>query len=343
MTSAERGDLMRRAIMLSRRGYPAPNPHVGCVVARGRRILGEGFHACAGEDHAEVVALEQAGEAAKGSTVYVTLEPCAHHGRTPPCADALIAAGVRRVFIANMDPNPRAGGGAERLRAAGIDVQVGLMAGAATLANWKFICAHLLGRVHVTAKAAVTLEGFMAPPSGASGPISGSLAQRAGRLLRAECGAVLVGSRTVLEDDPRLTVREPKIACVPTRIVLDPDGALSGSERLFSEQGEIWRVGVPESGADVECPIWQGRFDLPWLAEELFRRGLTSVLVEGGPTTLGSFFEAGMVDSLELFVAPKWLGEGRKPWGEMPISRPMMQLQRARRLRNDVQLSYTIL
>lgn len=304
---------MRRAIELSRRGFPAPNPHVGCVIVRGGRIVGEGWHDHAGGPHAERVALDHAGDAARGADVYVTLEPCAHHGRTPPCADALIAAGVARVIVACADPNPRASGGAARLRDAGKPVETGLLEAEAAEANATFLAAHRLGRPFVTLKAAITLDGFIARPDGMSQWITGPAAREEGHRLRADMGVVLVGRRTVEQDDPQLTARLAGVVNPPLRVVLDPQARLTGAERVFGRSGESWHVvleGHATGPAYVPCPGANGTLDLGVLLALLRECGHIGVLVEGGAATLRAFLDTGFCDEIHLFQAPITFGEG---------------------------------
>ncbi|HLK14278.1 MAG TPA: bifunctional diaminohydroxyphosphoribosylaminopyrimidine deaminase/5-amino-6-(5-phosphoribosylamino)uracil reductase RibD [Fimbriimonadaceae bacterium] len=302
---------MQRAVALSKRGYPAPNPHVGCVIVKDGAIVGEGYHNHAGGPHAEVAALRAAGPRAAGASVYVTMEPCNHHGRTPPCSEALLAAGVAKVSYAVSDPNPVAGGGAEALRAAGIAVSHGLLANEAEAANEMWLTAVRRRRPYVVAKAAASLDAKAALPTGESKWITGESARRRGHVLRAECGAVMVGRRTVLADEPLLTARIPRVPNQPTRIILDRNGQLSPDHRVFDNSAPSLRVVGP--GAKHEgmlVPMKGDGFDLPALLDRLYGEGFTSILVEGGPTTLGAFFAAGLVDRLHLFVAPKVLGDG---------------------------------
>lgn len=287
---------MDRAIRLSRRGFPAPNPHVGCVLVRDGEIVGEGWHAYAGAPHAEAMALANAGGRARGADAYVTLEPCDHHGRTPPCSLALLNAGVARVFVAVADPNPRAAGGAARLRAAGIPVEVGLRAAQAAAANAQFLFAMAQGRPRVVAKAGCSLDGRIALPSGESQWITSPAARRAAHALRAECGAVLVGYRTVVADDPHLTARLPGVVNPPLRVVLDPRAALTGRERAFDDAAETLWLREPLSPLEV--------------VQRVGARGATGLLVEGGGRTIARFLAAGLVDRLELFTAPRVLGDG---------------------------------
>lgn len=302
---------MARAILLSRRGFPAPNPHVGCVIVRDGEIVGEGWHRFAGGPHAEAEALAAAGERARGATAYVTLEPCNHHGRTPPCSQALIRAGVARVVVACRDPNPVASGGLEALRSAGVTVETGLMADEATEANWRFLTAMRLGRPVVVAKAAMSADGRIALPSGESRWITGPAARRAGHRLRAEMGSVLVGRVTAERDDPLLTARIPGVRNQPLRIVLDPAGRLPSGLGVFDGSAPTLRVtDGPVAGSLAVGRDPRGGLNLRALMAELFRRGVTGVLVEGGGRTIASFLRAGLVDRLELFVAPALLLDG---------------------------------
>ncbi|HWD38321.1 MAG TPA: bifunctional diaminohydroxyphosphoribosylaminopyrimidine deaminase/5-amino-6-(5-phosphoribosylamino)uracil reductase RibD [Fimbriimonas sp.] len=324
--------LMRRAIRLSRKGFPAPNPHVGCVIVKDGEIVGEGYHDHAGGPHAEIVALRQAGEAAKGADVYVTLEPCNHVGRTGPCSLALIQAEVSRVFVACPDPNPRAQGGADTLRSTGIPVEVGLLEQQAAAENLPFLTAMRLSRPYVVVKSAAGLDGRSALPSGESKWITGEAARRQGRRLRAECGAVLVGYRTVLADDPQLTARIRGAVNQPLRVVLDPHARLSGSENVFDDGARTKRI--------------TGMIDLPRILEDLFNEGVTGLLVEGGARTIGHFFQEKLVDRLELFMAPKLLGEGPSWLEGLRIETlgeaPACKIQRVRRIGHDIQVTAAV-
>ena len=302
---------MKRAVTASRRGFPAPNPHVGCVVVKGGEIIGTGYHDHAGGPHAEIMALRKAGAGAHGADVYVTLEPCNHHGRTPPCTEALIAAGVASVTFAVNDPNPGAAGGADVLTRAGVKVTHGLMAAEAEAANELWLTAVRRRRPFVVAKAAASLDAKAALPTGESKWITSEAARARGHSLRAECGAVLVGRRTVLADEPLLTARIPGIANQPTRIILDRNGQLSDTHRVFDGSAPTLRVVGPGAiHAGLTAAMKGDGFDLPLLLAQLYDQGITSLLVEGGPTTLGAFFSAGLVDRLHLFLAPKVLGDG---------------------------------
>ncbi|MCH7904699.1 MAG: bifunctional diaminohydroxyphosphoribosylaminopyrimidine deaminase/5-amino-6-(5-phosphoribosylamino)uracil reductase RibD [Armatimonadetes bacterium] len=331
-----RSELMRRAVELSRGGFPAPNPHVGCVIVADGEVVGEGFHHYAGGDHAEVVALRSAGERARGAEMYVTLEPCTHHGRTPPCTDAIIAAGVRRVVVAVLDPNPSADGGVKVLRDAGIECEVGLLGEEATEANRVFIKAHQRQRSTVYVKAAVTVDGFIANQDGSSKWITAEDARAEGHRLRAQMGCVLIGRETAEIDNPMLTARIPEVVNQPLRVVLDPNRKLKDSLRVFDSETPALRVVRPglggESTLEVEHTHESG-FDLDSLLGKLFERGVIGVLVEGGGETIASFLRAGLVDEVHLFRSPKEFGKGRYWLGESP---PLVKLNEVRRTKLDV-------
>lgn len=293
-------EALQRACELAAGGYPAPNPHVGCVIVRGDEVVGEGFHAYAGGPHAEVVALAASGERAQGATAYVTLEPCHHHGRTPPCSLALMEAGVARVVYAVPDPNPRAQGGAEALRAAGVSVDR-ISLPEAEAVNQVWLTAARRHSPYVMLKVATTQDGYLARLDGTSKWITGEAARRAAHELRAHMGAVLVGVGTVLADDPHLDARVPGVGRPVTKIVLDPQSLLSGSEQVFQSPGEVmWlREEVRGGVAGVLAHLWA--------------QGVTSLLVEGGAFTLSEFLKVGAWDELHQFVAPTEWGEGI-PW-----------------------------
>jgi diaminohydroxyphosphoribosylaminopyrimidine deaminase / 5-amino-6-(5-phosphoribosylamino)uracil reductase len=323
---------MRRALELAERGrgLTSPNPLVGAVVVRDGRVVGEGFHQRAGGPHAEIEALAAAGDAARGATLYVTLEPCAHQGRTPPCAPAVLCGGLARVVAAMKDPNPVVvGGGAEFLRAAGVRVEVGLLAEEAERQNRPWVTAVRERRPHVTLKAAATLDGKLADVHGASRWITGEPARRRAHKLRAESDAIVVGVTTALRDDPALTVRlsEPWPR-EPYRVVLDSWARLDGTARLIhaatparaliavGEQAPPARVAALEAaGATVvRCRTRGGRVDPVSLLARLFELEVRALLVEGGAETHAAFVEAGVVDRVALFVAPLLLG-GREATG----------------------------
>lgn len=334
---------MTRAVALAGQGWPAPNPRVGCVVVKDGAVVGEGFHDHAGGPHAEVVALQAAGDKADGATAYVTLEPCNHHGRTPPCSEALVRAGVRRVVVAVADPNPLAAGGNATLRQAGIEVEFGVGAAEAEKVNEPFLTAMRRGRPYIVIKAAVTLDGCTAWPDGRSRWITSDAARLVGHRLRAECGAVLVGWRTVHTDNPSLTARIPGVVNQPLRIVLDPNSRLTGREHVFSQPGETWWcvAEATQPGQTVLDPYGLGS-----LMELMAERGLTGLLVEGGGRTIRTFIEAGLVDRLELFVAPKLFGAGipwLPPYGPMEGWTERLVLDAVAQVGPDVHLSYRAL
>lgn len=315
-SSATDAAWMRHAVRLARGGYPAPNPRVGCVLVRDGAVVGEGFHRAAGRAHAEAMALERAGEGARGATAYVTLEPCAHFGRTPPCSDALIAAGVTRVVFAVGDPNPVAEGGAARLRAAVVEVLAGVEAEAARRVNRVWLTAMERGRPFVVVKAAMTLDGFVARADGTSQWITGERARAAGHRLRAEMGAVLVGRGTDEADQPELTARVPGVLRPVDRFVWG-----SGAVR------EGFRAVRGGSASEVLAALWA--------------EGVTSVLVEGGARTVRSFLEEGLVDELRLFVGAKGFGAGLG-WaaGLGEAQWPSLELRTVRRHGPDAELIF---
>ncbi len=315
--------MMAHALRLARRGlYSAhPNPRVGCVLVRDGNIVGEGWHRRTGEAHAEINALESAGTQARGCTAYVTLEPCSHHGRTPPCAEALIAAGVAVVIIAMQDPNPKvAGTGVKSLRAAGIEVRSGLMSEAALRLNEGFVSRVTRGRPFVRLKLASSLDGRTAMASGESQWITGEAARRDVQRLRASSGAIMTGVTTVIDDDPSLTVRQagPDFdAAQPIRVVVDSELRTPPSARLLSLPGRTIiycthdgnRATLEASGADViKLGAVDGRPDLEAVLQELGDLGINDLLVESGPTLAGSMVCAGVVDELVIYQAPHIMG-----------------------------------
>jgi diaminohydroxyphosphoribosylaminopyrimidine deaminase/5-amino-6-(5-phosphoribosylamino)uracil reductase len=318
--------LMRRALRLAERGHgrTSPNPPVGAVVTSAdNRVVGEGWHKGPGHPHAEIEALQQAGGAAQGGTLFVTLEPCTTHGRTPPCAPAVIDAAVARVVIGCADPNPRVdGSGIAQLTAAGIQVEVGVLENDARHLVQAFAKHVRTGRPFVTAKAAISLDGRVAAGDGSSRWVTGPTARRDVHRLRAQCDAVVVGVGTVVADDPQLTVRLRGYAGrQPLRVVLDPSGRTPPAARVLGS-GAPALVAVTDkapadavealraTGAEVlELPARDGRVDLSALLDELGRRDVMEALFEGGPTVLGDLFERGLVDRTIVYVAPKLLGE----------------------------------
>lgn len=327
MSAIEADDrFMRRALALAERarGLTSPNPLVGAVVVQDGEVVGEGFHWRAGEPHAEIEALRAAGGKTAGATLYVTLEPCTHTGRTPPCVPAVLAAGIRRVVIAARDTNPVvAGGGAAALRAAGVEVIEGTLAREAWDQNRVFLTAVQERRPHVTLKAAMTLDGKIADVHGGSRWITGEDARREAHRLRSESDAIVVGITTVLRDDPELTVRlDAPWPREPYRVVVDSSARTPATARLLhaGTRGRALVVvgATPPSdrvarleragAAIVHCPGADGRVDVKVLLADLFAREVRAVLVEGGGEVNDAFLTAGVVDRVAVFVAPKLLG-----------------------------------
>mgnify|MGYP001396292726 FL=1 len=317
--------MMARALRLAERAVftTRPNPMVGCVLVHGDEVVGEGWHQRKGGPHAEVFALQAAGDRAKGATAYVTLEPCAHHGSTGPCADALIAAGVTRVVAAMRDPFPQVdGAGFDKLRAAGIAVESGLMEAQARELNRGFLSRIERGRPWLRVKLASSLDGRSAMASGDSKWISGEASRNDVQQWRARSGALLTGAGTVLADDPQLTVRldEGSEFVPPLRVVLDPGLATVARGRVREGDAPTLYLHAPEAKpprglqADhVAVPVRNGRFDLDAVVRLLATRGINEVQVEAGATLAGAFLAAGLVDELLLYIAPVLLGERARP------------------------------
>lgn len=325
MFSAADHEFMARALRLAERGLftTTPNPRVGCVVVKDGVLVGEGWHVRAGEAHAEAHALSAAGQQTRGATIYVTLEPCSHHGRTPPCADALIGAGVSRVVAAMRDPNPQVGGnGVERLRAAGILFEDGLMEAEAHELNIGFVSRMARGRPWVRLKVAASLDGKTALNNGKSQWITGGEARRDGHAWRARACAILTGAGTVRDDDPRLNVRDVETPRQPLRVVVDshletPPRArlLEGGNALVAAATEDTAkiAALRAAGAEVVVlPNPQGKVDLPGLLQLLAGRGVNELHVEAGHKLNGSLLREGLVDELLMYYAPTLLGSGRE-------------------------------
>lgn len=331
---------MRRALALAEhgRGSTSPNPLVGCVLVRDGELVGEGHHAKAGGPHAEVVALEAAGDAAAGATAYVTLEPCDHHGRTPPCSRALIEAGITRVVVASLDPDPRVdGGGVRRLREAGIDVDVGILRDEADAQNDIFRTSVLRGRPYVLYKTAMTLDGKIATRTGHSRWITGDASRALVQRWRHELDAVAVGVSTVLLDDPLLTARVEG-GRTPLKVVFDSVARTPPDASLFlpDDAGTVPRVivyvgprapddrrrALREAGAEVvEHGGPRDRPAVTAVLEDLHERDVRSVLLEGGGTLAWSFLEAGAIDRVAWFIGPKLLGgNGATPLGGLGVT-----------------------
>ncbi|HEX3141742.1 MAG TPA: bifunctional diaminohydroxyphosphoribosylaminopyrimidine deaminase/5-amino-6-(5-phosphoribosylamino)uracil reductase RibD [Rhizobacter sp.] len=330
---------MRDALALAAHaiGLSEPNPRVGCVItAADGRVIGRGHTQQAGGPHAEVMALRDAaqhGHEVRGATAYVSLEPCSHHGRTPPCCDALIAAGLARVVAATRDPNPLvAGQGAARLRAAGIDVQTGLLADEAHELNIGFFSRMLRKRPWVRLKSAVSLDGRTALENGLSQWITGEAARADGHLYRKRAGAVLTGVGTVLEDNPRLDVRLVETARQPLRVVVDSKLDTPPTARLLEPPGAVLiyaaipdkarREALVARGAEVaQAPGDSGKVDLPSMLTDLAQRGINELHVEAGHRLSGSFVREGLVDEFLVYQAPKLLGAGQGLASFGPLTR----------------------
>ena len=344
------GAWMRRALALAERGWgqTAPNPMVGAVVVRDGAVVGEGWHAHFGAPHAEIEALRAAGERARGATLYVSLEPCNHFGKTPPCTDAILAAGVHRVVAACADPSPVASGGADRLREAGVEVTLGVEEAAARELNAAFFHALSSDRPFVQLKLALSLDGALADHSRQPGWLTGELARREVHRMRAGSDAIAVGIGTALADDPELTVRHappPRVA--PTRIVFDTSARLPRTSRLAQTAAQLPVIVVcwapePAHAAALEhtgvtlLHAATSRDALVALRE----RGVRTLLVEGGAALASAFLQEALVDRLIIFRAPLVLGSGAlNAFGSLPPSRagdaPRWRLLRTQRFEDD--------
>ena len=346
---------MSRALELAARGMDTttPNPRVGCVIVRDGQVVGEGWHVRAGEPHAEVIALAHAGARARGATVYLTLEPCSHHGRTPPCTDALIEARVARVIAAMEDPNPLVNGdGLARLRTAGIDVRCGLLSAQANDLNPGFVSRMTRGLPWVRMKVAASLDGFTALADGRSQWITGEAAREDGHRWRARACAILTGIGTVREDDPQMTARlegvrrQPLKVLVDSRLEVDLDARLlkGGSVLVVCahERAEIANQ-LRDRGCEVlALPNAQGKVDLPALMRELARRGINELHVEAGHKLNASMLREGCVDELLVYLSASLLGRGRPMFELEPVAsldeRLALSLRSVDRLGNDVRI-----
>ena len=336
---------MAQALRLAECGLntASPNPRVGCVLVRDGKIVGEGWHERAGEPHAEVNALHAAGDVACGATAYVTLEPCSHHGRTPPCADALIEAKVARVVVAVQDPNPQvAGQGIAKLCAAGIEVECGLMEAAARELNIGFFARMTRGMPWVRSKIAMSLDGRTALANGESKWITGAAARQDVQHWRARSCAVLTGIGTVLADDPQLNVRGIETSRQPLRVVVDNDLRLPPKARLLQQRGVLVYTATQDAekidalektGAVVMVlPDANGQVNIAVVLRDLAAQGCNEVLVEAGSKLNGALLEAGLVDELVLYFAPQLLGD---------MARGAAQLGELTRLDQRIELEWT--
>lgn len=360
MFTAQDSVWMAQALRLAEQGLygTSPNPRVGCVLVAGERVVGSGWHRRAGEPHAEVHALREAGDAARGSTVYVTLEPCSHHGRTPPCAEALIEAGVARVVVAVQDPNPQvAGEGIAKLRAAGIAADCGLMEAEARELNAGFFARMTRGTPWLRSKIAMSLDGRTALANGASQWITGEAARRDVQHWRARSCAVLTGIDTVLADDPQLNVREVQTVRQPLRVVLDSrlrmpltarilQDRQGGSVLVYTVLHDAAKIAALEKNGATVCvlPDSKGQVDLPSVLSDLAGRGCNEVLVEAGSILNGALLRAGLVDELLLYVAPQLLGDAARGMAQLGVltgleQRVNLKWQDVRQVGNDLRIT----
>jgi len=331
---------MARALQLAARGLytTMPNPRVGCVIVKDGLVVGEGWHERAGTPHAEIHALKSAGQAARGATVYVTLEPCSHHGRTPPCAESLIQAGVARVVAAMADPNPLvAGGGIAMLTLAGIGAEVGLMEAEARALNPGFVSRMTRQRPWLRLKTASTLDGKTALGNGQSQWITGEAARADVQRLRARACAVLTGSGSVLADNPRMNVRDFDIGRQPLRVIVDSrlrtptDAGILPALIACRQADPRARAALEQAGAEVvELPGSDGRVDLASLLTMLAQRGINELHVEAGARLNGALLAAGLVDEWVAYVAPMAVGDAARGLFSQP---PLATLADAARFR----------
>lgn len=354
-TAVDHG-MMARALQLAERALwtTSPNPRVGCVLVRSGEIVGEGWHEKAGEPHAEVHALRAAGDKARGATAYVTLEPCSHHGRTPPCAAALIAAGVTRVVAAMTDPNPLvAGQGLALLQAAGIETACGLLENEARELNIGFVSRMTRGRPWLRLKTAASLDGKTALNNGISQWITGPEARRDGHRWRARACAILTGIGTVRDDDPQLSVRDVETTRQPLRVVVDSRLETPLTARIL-QGGPVLIAGAVENsekaamlrsaGAEVVIlPNAAGKVDLKDLLEELGRRGINEVHAEAGFKLNGSLLREGLVDELLLYLAPCLIGHQASGLFNLPelttlAGKRLLQVRDLRQIGEDIRL-----
>jgi len=352
---------MSRALVLAERGLftTDPNPRVGCVLVKAGEVIGESWHERAGEAHAEVRALQSAGDRARGATAYVSLEPCCHHGRTPPCTQALIRAGVARVVAAMPDPNPRvASQGFTELSQAGIRVESGLLRDEAERLNPGFVSRMARGRPYARIKLAASLDGRTALANGVSKWITGEAARADVQQLRARSSAILTGIGTVLADDPSLTVRTVAVPHQPLRVVVDGHLSLRPDVRLLSLPGKTLVVTTEDSNSYAEPLMAAGaevmvmragpdRVDFPLLFKHLAERGVNELLVEAGATVCGALLTAGLVDELVVYLAPHLLGHDargmfRLPGLETMDARTRLEIQDVRAVGRDWRITARI-
>ncbi|PTR07186.1 diaminohydroxyphosphoribosylaminopyrimidine deaminase [Nitrosospira sp. Nsp5] len=322
---------MSQALQLAEKGLygTSPNPRVGCVIVRDGRVVGSGWHERAGQPHAEINALNAAGTAARGATAYVTLEPCSHHGRTPPCAEALIKAGIAKVVTAMTDPNPLvAGGGCELLKQAGMEVQTGLMEAEARALNIGFVARHTRKRPWVRVKIAASLDGKTALSNGSSQWITGEAARRDGHRFRARSCAVLTGIGTILADDPQLTVRHVETSRQPLRVIVDSRLEIPVDARVLHGDGELVFTATASEekiealrdvGArSIVMPDKNDNIDLVGMMRTLADFEINEVMVEAGSKLNGALIHAGLVDELVIYLAPYLIGDVARGMLKLP-------------------------
>jgi diaminohydroxyphosphoribosylaminopyrimidine deaminase/5-amino-6-(5-phosphoribosylamino)uracil reductase len=331
---------MARALQLAAHGLYTtdPNPRVACIIVKNDEIVGQGWHQRAGEGHAEVIAVDKAGKRAMGADCYVTLEPCSHFGRTPPCADLLISAGIKRVFIAMKDPNPIvSGNGIKRLYDAGIEVMVGILEQQAEALNLGFCKRMRTGMPYVRAKIAMSLDGRTAMSSGESQWVTGPAARQDVQQLRARSSAILSGMGTVLADDPAFTVRpeggwypENQSVRQPLRVIVSNHSAIPENAQLLDDSANVLLIttdnNVCEHNSNViTTPEKQGQVDLSAMMAELAKREINEVMVEAGSILNGALLEAGLIDEIIIYMAPKLMGDSAKGLFHLPALQTMAQ------------------
>lgn len=323
---------MSQALQLARKGLYTtdPNPRVGCIIVKDGEVVGEGWHERAGEPHAEVHALHAAGNKAAGATVYVTLEPCCHHGKTPPCSEALIEAQIARVVVAMQDPHSRvAGQGLQQLREAGIEVATGILEAQAQALNPGFIKRMQTGRPYVRSKLAMSLDGRTAMASGESKWITSEAARQDVQRLRARSSAIVTGVGTVLADDPNMTVRLENTERQPLRVVVDTHLSMPVTARMLQQPGrtlvmtcsedDAAREALEQAGAEVtRLPFSRDTVDMPAVLDTLGEMEVNEVLVETGATLSGAMLQAGLIDELIIYMAPILMGDDARGLFRLP-------------------------
>ncbi len=351
---------MRRAVALAQKpiSAPHPNPRVGCVIVKDGRVVAEGFHQAAGSAHAEAAALD-AGQDVRGGTMFITMEPCSTHGRTPPCVERILAAAIDRVVIASPDPNPVNGGlGIQRLHEAGVETEVGLLDEEARAINRGFFSRHERARPWVVVKTAATLDGRISTASGESQWITGDAARQDVQRLRAQAAAVVSGVGTVLADDPRLNCRLDGALNQPLRVIVDSRLRTPADARLFAEDGDIlFAVGEdvnPEAYRQMEGRAEivsfgssDGRVDCDRLFRYLAEREINEALVEAGPTLAGELLDTGLADEMIVYLAPAILGDSAVGMARLPEAKSLMDWHRGRfaniqRFGDDVRIDFAL-